>query len=272
MEKKKLGIILLTFGTSKIEGYEKSLRVISEETKLEFNNCRVELVFTSNILRELLFQEHGINILSLEACFESFRKENIDEVIIQPLNIFVGKEDERLVNKINLAVENQYFSKITIGNPLLPYNKNEFLKSLLKVINEEEKDENTFWVLMGHGSKKGSNEVYLELQKEIINLGYHNIIIGTLEGEPSIHSLVKEIKKTGRKKLNLMPLLLSLGGHVIKDMAGEDKNSWKSILQEEGFEVYIINKGLGEYKYFREIYLQNIRNLKNKICLQNIKI
>lgn len=261
MEKKKQGIILLTFGTSKIDGYEKSLRVISEEVKFEFNNCKVELVFTSNILRELLLQQHGINIFSLEDCFESFRKENINEVIIQPLNIFVGKEDERLVNKINLAIENQYFSKIIIGNPLLPYNKNQFLESLLKVINEEEEDEDILWILMGHGSKKGNNEVYLQLQKEIINLGYHNIIIGTLEGEPSIHSILKRIKKTGRKKLKLMPLLLTLGSHVIKDMIGEDKNSWKSILKED-FEVFSIDKALGEHKYFREIYIHNIRSLK----------
>lgn len=261
MEKKKQGVILLTFGTSKIDGYEKSLRSICEDVKLEFNDCRVELVFTSNILRGLLLQQYGINIFSLEDCFKSFRKENINEVIIQPLNIFVGKEDERLVNKINLAIENQYFSKITIGNPLLPYNKNQFLESLLKVINEEE-DEDTLWILMGHGSKKGNNEVYLQLQKEIINLGYHNIIIGTLEGEPSIHNMIKQIKKTGRKKLKLMPLLLTLGSHVIKDMIGENKNSWKSILQKENFEVFIIKKALGEHKCFREIYLHNLRCLK----------
>lgn len=262
MEKKKQGIILLTFGTSKIEGYEKSLRSICEDVKLEFNDCRVELVFTSNILRELLFQEHGIDIFSLEDCFESFRKENINEVIIQPLNIFVGKEDERLINKINLAIENQYFSKITIGNPLLPYNKNEFLESLLKVINEEAKEQDALWILMGHGSKRGSNEVYLQLQTEIINLGYHNIVIGTLEGEPSIHSVLGKIKQKGRGKLILMPLLLTLGSHVIKDMIGEDANSWKGILQKESFEVFIIKKALGEHKCFREIYLHNIRCLK----------
>ena len=41
------------------------------------------------------------------------------------------------------------------------------------------------------------------------------------------------------------------------DMAG-DEDSWKSQLEDEGYEVRVIMKGLGEFEGIRWIFLEHI--------------
>ena len=62
---------------------------------------------------------------------------------------------------------------------------------------------------------------------------------------------------SGKKKAVLMPFMLVAGDHAKNDMAGEE-DSWKSRLEEEGYEVRVILKGLGELEGIRKIFLEHI--------------
>ena len=53
------------------------------------------------------------------------------------------------------------------------------------------------------------------------------------------------------------------GDHASNDMASDEEDSWKSILEKEGFKVQCSLKGLGEYKDIRELYIKHIKEAKN---------
>ena len=54
--------------------------------------------------------------------------------------------------------------------------------------------------------------------------------------------------------------MLVAGDHANNDMAGDDKDSWKSQLQQEGFTVKTYVYGLEENKAVQDIYVQHVRD------------
>ena len=66
-----------------------------------------------------------------------------------------------------------------------------------------------------------------------------------------------KLKIAEKKKVALMPFMLVAGDHAKNDMAG-DEDSWKSELEEEGYEVRVILKGLGEFEGIRKIFIKHI--------------
>ena len=79
-----------------------------------------------------------------------------------------------------------------------------------------------------------------------------NAFVGTVEGYPEIEQVIKRLKDNNIKTVDLIPFMLVAGDHAINDMAGEDEDSWKSILEKEGFKVKVHLKGLGENPYIQD--------------------
>ena len=46
---------------------------------------------------------------------------------------------------------------------------------------------------MGHGTTHQINTTYSELDRHFKSLGHSNVFIGTVEADPTIHDLVKEV-------------------------------------------------------------------------------
>ena len=62
-------------------------------------------------------------------------------------------------------------------------------------------------------------------------LGYDNVFIGTVEGEPedtACEAVIEKIKEAGYTKVVLRPLMVVAGDHANNDMAGDDADSWLS--------------------------------------------
>lgn len=78
-----------------------------------------------------------------------------------------------------------------------------------------------------------------------------------MESFPELKNVMAKLKIAGKKKVALMPFMLVAGDHAKNDMAGEE-DSWKSELEEEGYEVRAILKGLGEFAGIRKIFLEHI--------------
>lgn len=69
------------------------------------------------------------------------------------------------------------------------------------------------------------------MQAQMEQLGYKNVFIGTVEGEPedtSCESVIAKVKDAGYKNVILRPLMVVAGDHANNDMAGDDDDSWKS--------------------------------------------
>lgn len=56
-----------------------------------------------------------------------------------------------------------------------------------------------------------------------------------------------------------MPFLLVAGDHAKNDIAGDDEDSWKSILKANGFNVNVFLHGLGEFEAIWDMYINHLR-------------
>ena len=119
---------------------------------------------------------------------------------------------------------------------------------------------------MGHGTEHVANELYPEMDRLFKQSGYSNMHMGTVEGDFSIESFLDELKKIHPAHVHLAPFMIVAGDHATNDMSGDDEDSWKSILEKEGFSVNCTLKGLGEFPAVRNIFVRHTRAGLDKLA------
>ena len=77
-------------------------------------------------------------------------------------------------------------------------------------------------------------------------LGYENALLFSVEGWPNFENVLEELKERKIKNVTMMPLMMVAGDHAMNDMAGDEEDSFKSMLIKEGFKVKTYLHGLGE--------------------------
>ena len=113
---------------------------------------------------------------------------------------------------------------------------------------------------MGHGTAHVAKVTYSQMQTQMQNLGYSNVFIGTVEGEPeetSCESVIEAVKAAGYKNVVLRPLMVVAGDHANNDMAGDDDDSWKSMFEASGDfdEIDCQIEGLGRIDAVEQLYV-----------------
>ncbi len=88
-----------------------------------------------------------------------------------------------------------------------------------------------------------------------------NILVGTVEGYPEVDMIKKMMLKKKIKKVYLMPFMSVAGDHAKNDMAGDEADSWKSILTKARIECVPILRGTAEYDSFLDIWVSHIRDI-----------
>ena len=114
---------------------------------------------------------------------------------------------------------------------------------------EAAKEDGTAFVFMGHGTSHTAKVSYSQMAAQMEKLGYDNVFIGTVEGEPeetACENVIAAVKEAGYTKVILRPLMVVAGDHANNDMAGDDDDSWKSQFKAAGYEVTCLVRGLGE--------------------------
>jgi cobalamin biosynthesis Co2+ chelatase CbiK len=96
------------------------------------------------------------------------------------------------------------------------------------------------------------------------DLGYNNVFIGTVEGEPeetACEEVIKAVAEAGYKKVILRPLMVVAGDHANNDMAGEDEDSWLSMFKaSEKFEnIDVQISGLGRIDAVQKMYVAHTK-------------
>lgn len=187
--------------------------------------------------------------------------DGFEEVIVQPLHIMFGEEYEKVEKAVEVFRDD--FKKLKLGRPLL-YNNEDYsiaAKALKNQLPDIKKD--LAVVLMGHGTEHRANASYFQFDyylKEHIN---PNIYICNVESEPSVYNVAPKLKEKNIKEVLLMPFMLVAGEHANIDMASDEEDSFKSILEQHGFKVNISLKGLGENKEIQQIYVNHIKDEMN---------
>lgn len=244
----KKGIIVASFGTTYEETRRLCIESIEDIIREEYKEHLVLRAFTSRIVVHRLKKRDNIHVLNEIEAIKEMKDQGIEEIYIQPLHIITGHEYEKLTK-----------FECKVGLPLLG-SEEDYIK-IVENIGSNELGDNEALVFMGHGSDHEADNAYEILEKTYHNKGFTNVFIGTVEGSKNIEDIVKELKEKNTKKIKLKPFMLVAGDHAINDMASEDDDSWKSILEKEGFQVEICLKGLGEYKIIQEIFLEHLEQI-----------
>lgn len=252
-------ILLVCFGTANKEAIENCLIPMEDEIREEFNNKYLVLkAFTSKILIRMLKSKYDISVVRIDEALFYLSSEGYEEVIIQPLHVMAGKEYEDI--KEVMKNYSYSFKSLKIGKTLLGFKGKELEKACDRVINlvKIEKDKNI--VLIGHGSRTGSNESYYKLEERFKYRGYEKLLIGTLDGERNQEVIINELREKEIKEVIVMSLLILPGNHAKKQIESGEK-SLVHKLRNEGIKVEVNMKALLEYEEIRNIYKKEISRL-----------
>ncbi len=249
------GIVFASFGTSSKTARENHIDPIAKRFESAYPSARVVQAYTSGMIRHIL-EKQGLHIPNVAAALDALAEAGISEVAIQPGHLLPGTEYDKLC----LAAESRrnLFKSLAIGRPLLSGSAD--LTHLAEILSARFPQEvNTATVLMGHGTPHFANIAYAALNYHFGALGRQDIIVGALESYPAIQDLLPLLAQQPCKNLVLAPLMQVAGDHAQNDMAGPEKDSWASRLQQAGYTVECKLWGLGGYAEVQDMYLAHLQ-------------
>ncbi len=269
-----IGIALVSYGSLNSQAWKTYEKIRSDYVKA-FPDADVRLAFTSDSIRRVLSEKQGIFFHDPLSVLAELFNQGCRNVVTQSLHVVPGREFQqmtRLVHGPKNFREKSLFENLEIGTPLLFSLEDcmkvskallpEFQSTKIEGHNPENESstgpEEVAYVLMGHGTSHSANRIYLQMAK-VLKKDHKNIFLGTLEGFPGIDEVLMQTKKSGVKKVILMPFLLVAGGHALEDLAGDSANSWRGVFEREGFRTEVILKGLGENDGVVDIFIEHTR-------------
>ena len=268
-------LLVVSFGTSFNNSRAEDIGGIEKYLAKEFPDWSVRRAFTAQIIINHIQARDEEKIDNVEQALERAVENKVKHLVVQPTHLMHGAEYDELCD--TLADYEDMFESVTVAEPLLGEvgkdadSVNEDKESVAEAITLEaikaagfkdlkdaEKD-GTAFVFMGHGTSHTAKVTYSQMQAQMEKLGYANVFIGTVEGEPedtACEAVIEKIKDAGYRKVILRPLMVVAGDHANNDMAGDEDDSWKSMfLASEAFDsVDTQIAGLGSIKEVQEVY------------------
>ncbi len=257
--KKAQGILVVSFGTSYAATLKACIESVENKIATAFPAYEVRRAFTSGMVIKKLKERDEIFINNTAEALTKMKEGGFKEVIVQSLHVIPGVEYEKIKEAVESFKKDGTFEKIISGRPLLYQIKDykiavEALQKQLPKLND-----NQAVVLMGHGTYHFSNACYACLQS-VIDDEKLNVFLATVEGYPELNDIIPKLKAKEITEITLMPYMLVAGDHAENDMAGKEEDSWKNVLEKEGFAVNIYMHGLGENPTYQDIYVDHVRD------------
>lgn len=246
------GIIVTSFGTTYEETRIKCIASIENRMKDEFRDYKVVRAFTSRMVINKLKRRDGYVVDTPTEALEKLFNEGIKEIYIQPLLIIEGLEYEKILREARDFIKENNCD-IAIGKPLLSHEKD-----YNKVATELNLQDAV--VLMGHGSEHKTDASYEKLELKMREKNEH-VFIGTVEGRKTLADILEELKQKSIQQVKLRPFMLVAGDHVINDMASDEEDSWKRILESNGLGVQVQIQGLGAMAGIQDIFIEHLKEV-----------
>ena len=254
---KKVGILLVAFGSSKASA-QVYFENIDKKTKAAYPEIPIRWAYTSHIIRKKLAKQ-GKHLDSAAVALAEMQDEGFTHVAVQSLHTIGGAEYHDLRRTVSAFKMMGEFQRIILGYPLLATQEDmrQAVAAILANVPQE-RNKNEAVVLMGHGTHHPANAFYAALMFQL-QLTDPNIFVGTVDGYPQVDVIKELLLKKRIKKAYLMPFMSVAGDHAQNDMAGDEDDSWKSILTKAGIQCIPILKGTAEYDNFVNIWVNHIR-------------
>lgn len=206
----------------------------------------------------------GLVFSSLTQALAQAAADGMRKLAVQPMYLLDGSVYSSLLD--TLSPYHEQFESIIVGKPLLACDTDR--KAAVKALMEKTaayNDGETAVCFMGHGTKAAANSVYEDMQEQFWKCGYKNYYIGTLHAEPSLDTIIKALRAGGYKKVVLAPFMIVAGTHARRDLAGKEPDSWKSILEREGYQVTCILEGFAQMPQFQKVYLSHLEKTLEEV-------
>ena len=269
-------ILVVSFGTSFNDSRAEDIGGVEKALQAAYPDWSVRRAFTAQIIINHVQARDDEKIDNMDQALERAVDNGVKNLVVQPTHLMHGAEYDELTE----AVENykDKFESVKIAEPLLGEVGadatviNEDKAAVAEAITAEAvktagfdsldaaKEEGTAFVFMGHGTSHTAKISYSQMQAQMEQLGYENVFIGTVEGEPedtACEAVIEKLKNAGYKKVILRPLMVVAGDHANNDMAGDDDDSWKSQFEASGVFDSIDTQiaGLGEIEAIQQLYV-----------------
>jgi sirohydrochlorin cobaltochelatase len=253
---KKPVVLVVSFGTSFNDSREATIGAIEKAIAAAYPAYEQRRAFTSQIIIDRVNERDGEKIDNLTDAMERLRRDGVQKVAVQPTHVMNGFEYDEMRAAIKPFEKD--FARISYGLPLLISDADYVeVADIITAETKQYDDGDTAIVFMGHGTEHEANSAYAKLDKLLKSRGFPNYIIGTVEAEPSLDDVIVQLDALGKKKVVLLPFMIVAGDHANNDMAGDEEDSWKSILQSKGYTAQPVLRGLGQYPGIRAMFVRH---------------
>lgn len=256
----KDAILVLSFGTTFKDSRAKNIEATVDAIKAAHPSVKVVTAFTSHIIIDRIKANEGLDIPTPEKALEQLKAEGYTRIAMTSLDIIPGMEYTYKDAVYNLHKND--FKKMTFGTPLMYWQgqegQDDDITATMQALSTQfpkigKKDA---VLIMAHGTPHPANAYYAVMQDRLNELGLSNALIFSVEGWPHLDTVIPQLKAKGIKNVTLMPLMMVAGDHANNDMAGDEPDSFKSILEQEGFKVDAYIHGLGENAAVQKLFVE----------------
>ena len=271
-------LLVVSFGTSFNDSRVADIKSVEDALQEANPDWSVRRAFTAQIIINHIQARDGEKIDNMDQALERAVANGVKQLVVQPTHLMHGAEYDEMCAAID-KVRDQ-FDSVEIAEPLLGEvgddatvinaDKEAVAKAVVAAALEESgyettaaaKDAGVAYVLMGHGTAHVAKVTYSQMATQMAELGYENVFVGTVEGEPeetSCEAVIEAVKNAGYTTVVLRPLMVVAGDHANNDMAGADDDSWKTMFEAAGFTVNCQISGLGRIADIQQLYIAHTK-------------
>ncbi len=267
-------LLVVSFGTSYNDSRVNDIKSIEDALQEAYPDWSVRRAFTAQIIINHIQARDGEKIDNMTQALERAVANGVKNLVVQPTHLMHGAEYDEMCAAIDEYRDQ--FESVSIAEPLLGEvgsdatvinaDKEAVAKAIPAAAAEASgfdsleaaKEAGAAFVLLGHGTAHVARVSYSQMSTQMQQLGYENVFIGTVEGEPeetACESVIEEVRAAGYTTVILRPLMVVAGGHANNDMAGSDDDSWKPMFEDAGFTVDCQIAGLGGIADIQALYI-----------------
>ena len=273
-------LLVVSFGTSFNASRAADIKGIEDALQAAYPDWSVRRAFTAQIIINHVQARDGEKIDNMQQAMDRAVANGVKNLVVQPTHLMHGAEYDEMMEMIDSYRDK--FESVAVAEPLLGEvgadatvinsDKEAVAKAItaaaVKDAGFDSLDaaaaEKTAFVFMGHGTSHTAKISYSQMQTTMQTLGYDNVFIGTVEGEPeetACENVIEAVKAAGYTKVVLRPLMVVAGDHANNDMAGADDDSWLSEFKASGAfeEVDTQIAGLGEISDIQQLYIAHTK-------------
>ena len=271
-------LLVVSFGTSFNDSRVADIKGIEDALQEANPDWSVRRAFTAQIIINHLQARDGEKIDNMNQALDRAVANGVKNLVVQPTHLMHGAEYDEMCEAIEAYRDK--FESVAIAEPMLGEVGSDATvintdkEAVAKAITaaavadagfeslDAAKDAGTAFVFMGHGTAHVAKVTYSQMSTQMQQLGYENVFIGTVEGEPeetACEAVIEAVKAAGYTNVVLRPLMVVAGDHANNDMAGSEDDSWKTMFEAAGFTVDCQIHGLGEIADVQALYVAHTK-------------